>query len=305
MRRDPIPDRPYLADLDKIIAVKRGDNRRRLERLKPFLPNAYWSYVSARHALETLPIRKWRPEAKAALQHCYSNTTTRDRIMEDLQTAVKPDPFLCPYCLMRQPESWDHYLPQDLAPEYSVLALNLVLVCDPCNRRKSNRFVEAPRSIIHPYFDLLPDLPILYAQATLTDRGIGLSFSIDATGVAAPQHLQTLAERHVEALRLFPAYEREGSSFAAVIISTIAASNPEPISQQTLDEALEARMRGLSNFPINCWEGAVIAALEELDGLLAYVNQRIVTLPAPPRLRPRRDKTAVRAAAAANALANP
>lgn len=301
MRRDAIPDRNYLVDLDNIISAKRGPNRRRLDRLKPFLPAAYWDFVFARRALETVPRRRWTSAVKIALQHCYSRTETRNQILQDLQTAVTPVPYLCPYCLMRQPKSWDHFLPQDHSPEFSVLALNLVLICETCNRRKSNDLVDQPRAVLNPYFDELPSSPILHAHASLGARGVGLTFLIRVDDPASPGHLQALAERHVEAFGLFDEYEREGSSFVADVVTTIAAQYRGPITQETLDAALDARMRGLSDFPINSWRGAVISALEQLDGLLGHVNHKILTSPQPPRLRPRPDRIGLRRAAAAAA----
>lgn len=305
MRNDPFPQRPYLTDLEQIIEVKRGKIRRRLTRLRAFIPSAYCRFIGARNALDTLPARAWKAEAKAALQHCYSRSSKRNLIMKELQAQVVPAPFLCPYCLMRQPKSWDHYLPQNHFPEYSVFALNLVLICETCNRRKSDGLVATPRSVLNPYFDVLPMSPVLHAVASLGRHGIRLTFSVGITDPLAPGHMQPLIERHAAELGLLDEYEREGSAYVADVIASITALYRRPISQRTLDRALDAKMRGLHEFPVNSWQGAALEALEIVPNLLDYVNGKIATAPPAPRLRPRRDLTALRAAAAANALANP
>lgn len=58
-------------------------------------------------------------------------------------------------------------------------------------------------------------------------------------------------------------------------------------------------MREWGDYPINCFKLAVIEALEVCPGFLGYVNQRIAAAPRPPRARPLRDLTALRASAVA------
>ncbi|MDP1598732.1 hypothetical protein [Phenylobacterium sp.] len=63
---------------------------------------------------------------------------------------------LCPACgSPTVPETLDHYLPKGKYPHFAVTPFNLTPMCDPCQRRKSEKTGDhlTPRFFIHPYFD--------------------------------------------------------------------------------------------------------------------------------------------------------
>ncbi|MDH7971278.1 hypothetical protein QH494_03720 [Sphingomonas sp. AR_OL41] len=254
--------------------------------------------------MEALPRRAWSDLAEDALEHCYTgDTIARRAVLTGIMEQIQPDPNICPYCLLRQPTSLDHFLPKDFFPEFSVLAWNLVYVCDPCNRKKGNRFVVAPRDVINPYFDEMPDTALLHADVRVTAGGIGVRFSIAATDPEVPAAIVDLMRRHYAALSLEKDYFREGAAVVSDLVNAITSQHRVPIDQGQLDAAIDNRMREWSNYPINSYRVAVIEALELSPGFLGYVNDRIAAAPRPPRARPLRDLAALRAAAAARAAA--
>ena len=60
----------------------------------------------------------------------------------------------CPYCFRGEVSSFDHFLPKELFPEYSVHPRNLVPACSRCNQYKSIEY----KDVFNPYID---DVPIL------------------------------------------------------------------------------------------------------------------------------------------------
>ena len=302
MRTEQPPARDVCADLVSISNGKNDPRRKRLRRLRPYMQQRYADYWQARAALETLPRRKWSAPAEDAMAHCYTgDTRARTAMLEDLTKQVRQEPNLCPYCLLRQPKSLDHFLPKDFYPEFSVLGWNLVWVCDPCNRKKGNRFVDAPREVINPYFDVMPVTALLHADAAVTADGVAVRFKIETLDPAVPPDVVELMRRHYAALALENDYVGEGAAVVSDLVNSIIAQHRVAINQDQLDAAIDNRMREWGHYPVNCFRIAVIEALETCPGLLEYVNQRIAAVPRPPRARPLRDLVALRASAAARA----
>jgi hypothetical protein len=236
------------------------------------------------------------------MEHCYTGKTkARTAMLEGLMAQIKQEPNLCPYCLLRQPKSLDHFLPKDFYPEFSVLGWNLVWVCDPCNRKKGNRFVGTPREVINPYFDVMPDTALLQADVALTAGGVAVRYWIQALDPAVPADVVNLMRRHYAALALENDYIGEGATVVSDLVNSITAQYRVAINQDQLDAAIDNRMREWGHYPVNCFRVAVIEALEACGGFLGYVNQRIAAAPRPPRARPLRDLAALRASAAARA----
>ncbi len=298
MRLSQLVTRDIIADFDAVRKAKRKPRKRWLALLRAHVLARYSQYWLSRHTLEALPLVNWSDNSADALRHCYSGSNeTRNSIMEEIEEALIPFPYLCPYCLMRQPKSLDHFLPQDAYPEFSILCWNLVLVCEPCNRRKSNHLHRAPRSVLNPYFDQIPTTPLLHAQLHVNPNRVTLSYHIDTQDAAVTQDLLAIARRHLTALNLSKDLVREGTSFIGTIVNAIAAENAVPISQERLAAILDSRMRGLNGFPVNSWQVAVIDSMEQCPDLLAFVNARIAIVSRPARPRPLQKVQALKVAA--------
>jgi len=61
----------------------------------------------------------------------------------------------CPYCGLDPMEAFDHYLPQEAYPEFSVTAVNLIFVCGSCNLLKRAAVPHVGNRFLHPAFDPL------------------------------------------------------------------------------------------------------------------------------------------------------
>ena len=300
MRSDGPIARNVIDDFDAIRKAKRKQRRQQLDLLRDDVLDRYVAYWLARGQLETLTPKTWTSAEDDALRHCYGGTNqARDAVMAAIEKALIPTPYLCPYCLMRQPKSIDHFLPQEAFPEFSVLAWNLILVCETCNRRKSNRLYNPPRSVLNPYFDPIPQSPLLHAMVQIGPKRITLGYFVQSNDPSVTTSFLAMAQRHLHELRLSKDLIREGTSYIATIVNSITAEHASPIAIERLNSILDTRMRGLCEFPTNSWQVAVVEALEECPDFLGYVNDRIASMPRPERARPRRDLTALRIAAAA------
>jgi len=122
----------------------------------------------------------------------------------------------CPYCglyMRRKPHhrspDRDHVRPRSLFPEFSLLRLNLVVVCDDCNDAKSNHDVDPTTGewrFLHPYFDHFLRMAVLEADVVVSNCTLAVTFRV-AGGL--PQAAARRIELHEEALDLFHRYGDE------------------------------------------------------------------------------------------------
>lgn len=118
----------------------------------------------------------------------------------------------CPFCGMLRDPSFegdslpiDHYLPKSLWPELSIVATNLVPICDTCNTRLKK--VQAPirggsRLFLHPYYDCFVTQMRLVAQVNFTgaDAAPSIRFFLDTSSVSEEQ--SHIAFEHMNRLNL-------------------------------------------------------------------------------------------------------
>lgn len=121
----------------------------------------------------------------------------------------------CPMCgLYRNPSAGegrlavDHYLPRSDWPELSIVATNLLPVCDTCNSRL--KVADAPedggvRVYLHPYFDLFIEGLTLFAEVSF-DEGI-LEMKFRLCNLPADAEQAKICNSHFSGLNLDARYK--------------------------------------------------------------------------------------------------
>jgi hypothetical protein len=196
---------------------------------------------------------------------------------------------------MRQPKTWDHFLAKEDFPEYSTLAPNLVRACDPCNRKKQRNFTNAPRRVVNPYFDPIPDQPLLWCDASVDAQGqLSLLYYIFRDPNVPPPVLD-LFERHFEGFELLADMTIEGATIVDTFIQEIVLLRNTPFPAEELDYEISRKLNGLVNYPTNSWEVATFEGLRECASFLNYVNARVAPrADRPPRINRAALKAALR-----------
>jgi 5-methylcytosine-specific restriction endonuclease McrA len=289
-----MPASGWFDDFTKIRSSKGKPRYEILRRIAPSIQARYCLYFQHLPALEALAKkRKWPNKVKEALQHCYSGSTQAwDDIRIAHQNAIRSDPPLCPYCLIRDPASFDHFLPKAEFPEFSVLTVNLVRVCYSCNLRKGDNLVGANRQVLNPYYDPIPrNDPILFADVNVTGEGkLSVRFYIATDLDDLSNEFINLAERHLKAFQLDEAYALLASNFIDGVVNEIAVVHGVPIDAPALQRIIEGRRGQFAAWPVNSWELALIDGLEDCAGFLNWLNDRVAATPkpaGPERRRPR------------------
>lgn len=292
MRCEPAPKRDAIGDFTTVRSAKTGWRNKWLAKISLYVHARYCLYYGTATALEALPKRHWSPKGRGTLIHCYEGSTKAwDAMRTDFLASLTPTArAICPYCLIREPESWDHFLPKEQFPEFAVLLANLIYVCGRCNRKKGEYLVGQPREVLNPYFDGIPEhTPLLHAGVAIVGGTPKLHFII-AGGPPIPASLVQLAQRHFDAFELQSKLISAGGSYLAMFVDELAERYKHPIDQPTLTGELDVKLAGLNTASANDWRVALVDGLKACDELLAYINSHIVAKaiasvrePRPPR----------------------
>lgn len=99
----------------------------------------------------------------------------------------------CCFCSYQDPVELDHFLPKTKFPEFSVAPINLVPVCQRCNKAKSDHFPESiENSFIHPYYETCTEDSLwLGASVSFKDNSpIVVYFILDSTNQPLKKRLE-------------------------------------------------------------------------------------------------------------------
>lgn len=144
---------------EEIIKAKRGERKRRLLDLSPRVKTLYENYDSSRSNIETIIAQDWTAIESEDLIHCYESATEGLTKLKYIIEAAQPPASrrICHFCGENSVSDFEHYLPKDLFPEFSVCVFNLMPCCSQCNDKKLGiHLVANKRQIVHLYFDLIP-----------------------------------------------------------------------------------------------------------------------------------------------------
>lgn len=260
-----------------VFKSKSGQRRVVLKNLKPKITSRSVLYIKRRKILEGLSKETYNEEESEALEHCYdSSTIALATIKENLIKNIKlQNDFLltvCPYCLIREPNTWDHYLPKAKFPEYSVFAPNLIWVCGVCNTRKSDDFVEVEKKVVHTYFDSLPQAESLSCKIVIDRNDVPIvTFTIENPENSVKVDLLA---RHFEVFGLAKSYIKCASDYLSAFLQEFSNRNPDGVTEAQFTEELRFRYNQIPlKKGINYWEAALVKAMAQNKDLVRLINQ--------------------------------
>lgn len=153
--------------LSGIIGGKSGDRGTRLMGMLVAVQARYASFEAAYTVAGISGVAQgaWTQAERDDLLHCYETTAKALQQLKTLISESQPEGVreVCPYCGIGGPRQFDHYLPKEKFPEYSVHSYNLVPCCGVCNGKKSDIWLQPnkTRTFINFYLDSLPAVPML------------------------------------------------------------------------------------------------------------------------------------------------
>ncbi len=211
--------------------------------------------------------------------HGAYNQVQIGRRLAALRSQLLGSTDVCPYCGFGEPRDLDHYLPRSIYGELAIYPYNLIPSCAPCNGAK--RAVvpglgpAQGSGLIHPYFQVLPDVDFLGADIDFSNGSLSVTFRILPDGIDADlaQKLQfqitrlKLNERYRKQINIFLSSQKTG-------IIMMHALGPDSLKDFLRQSALSLAR----SFHRNDWRVALLQALSENEDFCAspelYVGER-------------------------------
>ena len=212
--------------LNDIIRSKNRPAKTRLLNVYDNVLNDYLKYFKNRRSLEKITAdTAIDDETSKCLNDAYKTGKVIDsvkaKIIEIMPPAIKEK---CPYCMLSEPGTFDHYLGKGQFPEYSILSKNLVPCCSKCNSKKGDKFlsVNGNRTFISFYFDELPKSSFLVVELDI-DRDV-LYIKNMYISSNTGNNVDEIIETHFDELELFERYKNPMSNKLSLLVTRIQGS---------------------------------------------------------------------------------
>lgn len=132
--------------------------------------------------LETLESTTFSKQEKDDLLALYSYKSKKIQELKIKLTTSEHNRILntCQNCTINEVNSFDHLVPKDLFPEFSVNPKNLFPSCTQCNSHKSITWlVDKKRVFLNLFLDILPVEQFLFVDITMNNDLIVTNFFLD------------------------------------------------------------------------------------------------------------------------------
>lgn len=222
----------------------------------------YDQYIESKSELSVILEEKFfkRTLVRKVLHSCYGGNAALGEVKADIKKTQRIEfRGTCPYCLIGEDSSFDHYLPKGKFPEFSVLPYNLIPCCSKCNTYKSECWLDGSnRKIINLYYDIIPTQKFLLCE--ITSNGYynvpKIIYKLDN------QSFHNLVEynkvlTHFNKLRLLSRYQERALGELISEMKSLSGMKP--------DDAIRilsySRKRENNKFGINYWMTSMYDAL--------------------------------------------
>lgn len=181
-------------------------------------------YIRNRKNLELIKKHRFGQDISKELKNCYDQMPAGIKKEVDVfHQKLLSEAKICPYCLISEPDSCDHYLPKEDFPEFSFFIYNLIPCCSNCNRRKGVKLSDnGKRLFINPIFDDV-DSGFIDVEISLDELTVSF-YSKDGLGLFTPNS-------HVKNLDLIRRFNDQGVS----VLSRVLGYIEETPSLKSLD----------------------------------------------------------------------
>lgn len=201
-----------------------NNNRAVMIKMEPYISDRYDYYDQHLDCLSLIVIsNKLKQNQKELLLNTFKSSEfdgIRKQIINNLPNAIKG---ICPFCMIGEPATLEHYLPKDSFPEYTLYSKNLIPCCHVCNSYKGTNYlnVSGARRFINYYIDDVENKAFLKSTICIVDGIPTVDFTIDLN---KDDVLYETIISHFEYLHLFERYVNRANSIISSILDTIVNS---------------------------------------------------------------------------------
>lgn len=254
--------------IDIINAKKDSIVLNKLKAIEPDVLKRYTDYQSNFKSNSLVKLSDSLFGGDANLLKCYTSGGYKiaaiKKEIKDLQDKFSNEK--CMYCQIKDPDSFDHYLPKDRYPEFCALALNLIPCCVTCNKKKDVYWKEGGETgIINFYLDSLPSKQVLFANISFSkhsDKTPSISFQLINKNKVDPKSFK-LFERHYERLKLTDRYKEKSDSELSELRRTLNSYGSKLTDDGAMKSTLEYSLQLKKDYGINFWKGILFEELSK------------------------------------------
>jgi hypothetical protein len=211
---------------------------------------------------------------KAELHSCFNGKTKSLKYIFTKIADCQTKGFLkwCPYCGLTKPNSYDHYLPKESFPEFSVMPLNLIECCTTCNSSKKDKWlkVDGKRFFLHLYSDDIPEEKFLFADITARDSAFCATYKIIQPSECHDDVWRGILSHFTELglLKLFAENTNdEVIDIRNICVPYLKAAGPD------LNSFIRFRVQEQEEiFGVNHWRNVLLKSLAENNQFLAFLH---------------------------------
>lgn len=272
--------RPYKNDFCKACQNKincemcKHGTRGKLLSLKDNVFERYRFYLQNKNSLELIkPINILTLNEAKLMKESYKSSKVFQDIKKQLFNNIpEKRRGICPFCMISEPNTLDHYFSENDYPEYIIFAPNLVPCCSYCNTNKGTKlFIDNKRTIIHFYYDELPQEHYLKAKFWIEDKIPQISFSLDFKNKTEVTDIIT---KHFDTLHLVARYNDLACGEIATVCCEIKGSLISGLSLDQCMQCLEIRAQAFEKtYGANYWKACIYRAVSENREELIKLNE--------------------------------
>lgn len=261
----------------KIISMKHLGVRTALQGIAPSIQTEYRKYVKACNGnnLHSFTASNFTGVDVVNLKDCYADrvevNNLKQHIYDNQPSHIR---YECQYCMIGDSgDSFDHYLPKEDFPEFSVLSNNLIPCCTRCNTHKSIYWNDAglSRSIINIYYDQIPVQQFLNCAITYRRDTPIINFSISNPGGINPNLFRVIT-RHFERLFLLDRFKLKSNTEITNVINSLTpllgSYTLLQASTYLLDDVVQMKL----SYGNNYWKALLKEALANSNRFLAQIG---------------------------------
>ena len=266
---------PTIDSLDvfgKIADSKNPQAQENLKNIFHHIKSRYSEYSTHKANLAGISPSTLNTDNRNALLHCYSGETQELRRMKSEIKAnhISSVGMKCQFCGIEIISTYDHYLPKEKFPEFSVHAPNLIPCCSTCNNKKRTAFLTelGERAIINVYYELIPNNQYLFSKIDFRSGFPVANFYLEKPS-SHSECLFRLISEHYSRLNLLERYREN----APEILSETRVSiifHEHSISVDTARIWLRTEAEIISNrYSVNNWKVALLYAMANSEDFIS------------------------------------
>lgn len=245
--------------------------------IKEYVFTRYQFYIQNKKNLNAIqPTGKLDETEIYLLEESFKKSTAFKNVKSQLLEGFSKKKIgKCPYCMISEPNTLDHYFPKSKYPEYILFAQNLIPSCSLCNNNKSNNiFVEGgksqSRNTIHFYYDVLPSSQFLKANFCVVDNIPQISFYLD---LESDSEMNEVIINHFGTMGLLNRYEKQSNNILSIICEEISIILEKGNTLNDCIELLQIRAEAMKKqYGVNYWETCIyMTIIENSDQLTKLI----------------------------------